>query len=130
MAEMYDVTASQSLTPIVESCECNQEINQVVMHSRSGDTYMQIIGGPRKTYSVVCYVTRAQVTNIETAWQYGNLIRITMSSGTYYGRIYEFSKNPLFDGNNMVFNGSTYEEYFKIEMRLTYESAPNSSQSS
>lgn len=126
MAELYDVTASQSLTDLVESCECNQELNQIVMHSRSGEAYMQIIGSPKKTYSVVCHATRSQVVKIETAWAAGNLIRITMSSGTYYGRIFEFSKNPLFEGNNLAFNGLTQEEYFKVELKLTYETAPSS----
>lgn len=126
MAELYDATSSQVLTALVESCECNSELNQVVMYSRSGTAYVQIIGSPRKTYSIVCHATRTEVTNIETAWASGNLIRVTMSSGTYYGRIFEFSKNPLFEGNNLAFNGVTQEEYFKVELKLTYETAPTS----
>lgn len=130
MAELYDVTSSQTLTALVESCECNNELNQVVMYSRTGTAYMQIIGGPRKAYSVVCHATRSEVTNIETAWASGHLIRITMTSGTYYGRIFEFSKNPLFEGNNLAFNGATTEEYFKVELKLTYEAAPTQNQGS
>ena len=130
MAELYDMTATQSLTDLVESCECNNEVNQVVMYSRSGAAYMQIIGSPKKTYSVVCHATRSEVTNIETAWASGHLIKVTMTSGTYYGRIFEFSKNALFEGSNLAFNGATTEEYFKVEFKLTYEAAPAQSQGS
>ena len=126
MAELYDVTSSTSITPIVESCELNQELNQVVTYSTAGTAYMQIIGQPRKSYSVVCYATRTQVISIETAWASGNLIRITMSSGTYYGYIAEFSKNPVFDQNNLAFDGVDWNEYFKIELKLIYATAPSS----
>lgn len=127
MAELYDCNTSTSITPIVESCELNQEINQVVTYSTNGTPYMQIIGNPRKSYSVICYATRTQVSLIETAWANGNLIRITMTSGTYYGYIFEFSKSPVFDKNNLVFDGSGYNEYYKIELKLMFSFGPSPS---
>ena len=124
MAELYDMTTSTSITPIVESCEMNQELNQVVTYSTAGTMYMQIIGQPRKSYSVVCYATRTQVVSIETAWSSGNLIRITMTGGTYYGYVIEFSKNPVFEQNNLAFDGTAYNEYYKVELKLAYAAQP------
>lgn len=130
MAELYNNATSTTLTNLVESCEVNQELNQVVNYSRSGKMYMQILGDPKISYSVVCYAKREEVTNIESAWALGQLIKITISHGTYYGIIYEYNKNPVVDKVNMVFDGSENAEYFKIELKLGYCEEPSSSSSS
>lgn len=120
MAQLYDINASSNITNIVESCELNIEPNQIVQYSISGDTYMQIIGGPKKKYSVVCYVVRSGISSLEQAWANGNKIRVMMSHGTYYGYIMDLTIDPVFDHMNLAFDGKSYKEYFKVELTLAY----------
>lgn len=106
MAELYDKTTSTSITPIVESCEKSQEVVKVQQYSPSGKAYIQVIGRPRKSYDVQCSVTRAQKSLLEAAEANGDLIKVVMHHGIYYGFISEqnFSALP--------------EDYFSVDMTL------------
>ena len=112
MHDMSTVTPTL-LTRIVESCESSESLNQIVNYSRDGTAYIQIIGSPKVSYDVVCYVPRSGLANIETAWHEGRLIRIQMSHGTYYGIIIEYQKIVL------------PQDYFQVTLKLakqTYSS--------
>lgn len=109
---MYDMSTVPPtlLTRIVESCEPSESLNQIVNYSRDGTAYMQIIGSPKVTYDVVCYVPRSGLNNIETAWHEGRLIGIQMSHGQYYGRITEYQKSVL------------PQNYFQVTLKLLKQS--------
>lgn len=120
MAEMRDMTTSTTLTALVESCEPSQSINQIVNYARNGTAYIQIIGSPKTTYDVICYVTRSVLATVETAWHNGDTIKIEVHHGTYYGIITEFQKS-IISGYNPYVSG----DYFKLELKLakvTYSS--------
>lgn len=114
MAELYDISASQLITNIVESCEPESELNQIVNYNRNGEVYIQIIGNPKVVYDVVCYIPRSMVSTLETGWSSGNIYRITMSHGTYNGRIIELSKDYIYN----VFDGTTRQDYCKVNLKL------------
>ena len=122
------------LTSIIESWNLEQEINQVTKYSRDGTFYMQIIGDPRKRYDLICYAKRAEATNIEAAWASGKQIRFISYGLTHvyigYGRIVEYSKDPVLDQNNLTFDGTSWEEYYKITLSLNYEPHASGSSSS
>ena len=116
MAELYDITTATLITPIVESLEKHPEINQVVNYNFAGELYLQIIGSPKNKYEVVCYAPRDKTNLLETAWTSGDTIRITMSHGTYYGKIIDFQKSTL------------PQNYFKMELTLSEVPNPESNQ--
>lgn len=122
MAEIYDMTASVSITNAVESCELNQEVRQIVNYARNGTVYLQNLGNPKKYYNVICHATRSQVVLLETAWASGNMLRVNLlnEAGTAdrvcYGRIIEFEKDYL----GYLYDGSSRKDYYKINLKLAY----------
>ena len=133
MAELYDMTAGVSITNIVESCEEEREVNQVLNYARDGTIHLQIIGSPRIKYRLICYATRSQKTLLDTAWAAGNQLRITMAAPAgssqarvMYGRIIEF--DPELMAN--MWDGVTRQDYYKTTITLINapeESTPSSS---
>lgn len=122
MAELYDMTASVSITNAVESCELNQEVRQIVNYARNGTVYLQNLGNPKKSYNVICHATRSQVVLLETAWASGNMLRVNLlnEAGTAdrvcYGRVIEFEKDYL----GYLYDGSSWKDYYKINLKLAY----------
>lgn len=114
------------LTTLVEKCETNIEPYQIVNYSITGQLYMQIIGEPRKSYSVTCHATKSQMESIETAWYVGALIKVVTDGGTSvcYGRIIECSRERLGDNSNLFFDGTGWNEYYKMELKLGHMSTP------
>lgn len=122
MAEIYDMTASTSITHAVESCELNQEVRQIVNYARNGTIYLQNLGTPKKTYEVICHATRAQVTLLETAWASGNVLRVNIrneeghADRISYGRIIEFDKDYI----GYLFDRNAWHDYYKVTLKLAY----------
>ena len=106
MAELYNKTTATSITPIVESCEESQEVVKVQQYSPSGKAYIQVLGRPRKSYSVQCSVTRVQKTLLEDADAHGDLIKVVVHHGVYYGYISELKFSTL------------PEDYFSADLTL------------
>lgn len=123
MAEIYDMTANISITNAVEYCDLKNEVPQIVNYARNGAVFIQILGSPKKFYEVVCHVTKAQVTLLETAWASGNLIKVTFlnDEGTgntlSYGRIIDFEKDHM----GYLFDRTTWHNYYKVNLKLAYE---------
>lgn len=122
MAEIYDMTASTSITHAVESCDLQQEVKQILNYTRDGTAYLQIIGLPKKVYEVICHATRAQVTLLETAWASGNLLRVNVlneegnADRISYGRIIEFNKEYI----GYLFDRNTWHDYYKVTLKMVY----------
>lgn len=116
------------ITPIVERCELKIDVDRIVSYSRDGTIYIQAVSPRKRTYSVVCYGTKTQTETVENEFYYGSLICIILSGGEseYYGRILEFNKERMFEENNIAFDGTSWEEYYKMELKLAYEDAPSS----
>ena len=127
MAEIYDMTASTSITHAVESCELNQEVRQIVNYARNGTIYLQNLGTPKKYYDVICHATRAQVTLLETAWASGNVLRVNIlneegnADRISYGRIIEFDKDYI----GYLFDRNTWHDYYKVTLKLAYMQSPS-----
>lgn len=126
---LYSVAVSSQITEtlittLVEKCETNIEPLQIVQYSITGQLYMQIIGEPRKSYSVICYGTESQRTSLETAWYGGMIIKVVFDGGTSvcYGRIVEYSKERL--GETQLFDGTGWNTYYKMELKLGHMSTP------
>lgn len=116
MAELYDVTAATSLTPIVESLTPKRTVNQITNFAIDGTSYVQIVGAASIQYDVVCYAPRNTVPLIELAYSRGNTMKVVMSHGTYYGIIISFSKSEL------------PQQYFKMELTLAMVPTPETEQ--
>lgn len=121
MAELYDEITHASLTNIVESCEEAQEVNQIVNYARDGTTFLQILGSPKKKYTVICYATRTQEALIESAWASGNMLKVTMSgengnSRLSYGRIIELQKDLMAN----MWDGVARRDYYKVTLTLLH----------
>ena len=86
MAQLYDETTSTELSTHV-SLDPVQEVNAVENVALDGTYYKQIIGTPTKTYSIKAFVTESQQDDLMDAEANGDLIKVTVNRGTYYGRI-------------------------------------------
>lgn len=87
MAELYNVSADRFITSLVGICEEVQTVNRITSQSIDGNTYIQIVGNPVKTYNVTACVRRSEKALLEQAEANCDLLRIIMSHGVYYGRI-------------------------------------------
>lgn len=87
MAELYNYNKGTVITNVVTTCLDSQEVNRITNKALDGSTYLQIIGQPSKTISVVCAVQWSGREALMEAEREGDLLRVTMSYGTYYGRI-------------------------------------------
>ena len=86
MSQLYDYTESIEITEFV-SLEIDQRINVVENTALDGSYYQQIIGLPAVFYNVTAFVDRTGRAALQTVEASGNLLRITVKRGTYYGRI-------------------------------------------
>ena len=130
MAEIYNMTTTTSITHAVESCDIKQEVRQILNYGRDGTAYLQITGSPKKYYEVICHATRTQVTLLESAWASGDLLRVNVlneagnADRISYGRIIEFDKDYI----GYLFDRDSWKDYYKITLKLVYETyTPSSS---
>ena len=91
MAELYNISSERFITALVGICEEVQTVNRITSQSIDGNVYLQIIGSPVKTYNVTACVRRSEKALLEQAEANGDLMRVTMSHGVYYGRIISLS---------------------------------------
>ena len=87
MPNLYDSTTQTTITIYVESCEEKQGITAVENTSLDGTYYKQIIGSPQSTYAVKAVVDRTGKAALEAAEANGDVLTVTVSHGTYTGRI-------------------------------------------
>jgi len=86
MSVLYDVTTGTCISRYVRF-ETEQEVSQIVSESLDGTVYIQAVGEPHKNYTGSVFVTRAQKNLLLAAHAAGDLMRIEVRHGTYYGRI-------------------------------------------
>ena len=86
MSMLYDVTTSTCVSQYVRF-ESEQEVSQIVSKSLDGTVYIQTVGEPQKNHTGSVFVTRAEKTALMTAHANGDLMRIEVRHGAYYGRI-------------------------------------------
>ena len=120
----YDITL---ITPILESCEMKMEISRVVNYTRDGVAYIQGTSPRKRNYEVVCYCTREQMEVLEDSIYYGKLLCAVTAGGETksYGRPIEYSKSRVFEENNLAFDGTGWNEYYKMEITMVYETEPS-----
>ncbi len=112
MSEMRNYTAGQFITEFVQ-LEIQSEPTQVISHALDGTTYIQNIGDPIKTMPGTAYVTREQRALLDAANANGDVIKVTLSRGDFYGRLI-----ALKYGDRMPQN------YFKATFTLSKEAIP------
>ena len=110
MAELKDIATGDVITEIVATCESRQQTKKIITNSLSGLTYIQAIGKPIVTYSVICYVTDEGRRKLLTADSDVHLIKVTMRHGVYTGYISE-----LQIGSRLP------DDYFGAQMSLVSE---------
>ena len=86
MSMLYDVTSDTCLSKYVRF-ETEQEVSQIVSKSLDGTVYIQTVGESQKNHTGSVFVTRAEKDLLLTAHADGDLMRIDVRYGTYYGRI-------------------------------------------
>ena len=86
MSMLYDLTSGTCLSKYVRF-ETEQEVSQIVSKSLDGTVYIQTVGEPQKNYNGSVFVTRAEKDLLWAAHATGDLIRIDVRHGTYYGHI-------------------------------------------
>ena len=111
MAELYDMNRAIRITRFVQ-CERQVNVMRIVSKALDGTSYLQIIGTPNVDFKIVCYVDRVGKTALETAESDGNLLRITVKSGTFYGRITEAKYSERQAGDT-----------FQVTLKLAMEAA-------
>lgn len=114
---MWDASVPIILTNAVESCESSQDINQIVNYAIDGTAYIQIVGSPKVSYDVICYVSRSKLPLAETAWHEGHSILIGIRNEEYRGIITEFRKS-IMPGMCTEDVNQVPEEFFKLELKL------------
>ena len=86
MSMLYDVTTGTCVSRYVRF-ETEQELSQIVSKSLDGTVYIQTVGEAQKCHSGSVFVTRAEKSLLSAAHASGDLMRIEVRHGTYYGRI-------------------------------------------
>ncbi len=86
MSMLYDVTTSTCVSRYVRF-ETEQEVSQIVSKSLDGTVYIQTVGEPQKSHTGSVFVTRVEKALLLAAHAAGDLMRINVRHGTYYGRI-------------------------------------------
>lgn len=111
MSQLLDYTENVEITTYV-SVETEQDVNVIENTALDGSYYQQIVGEPSVMYEVTAYVDRDGRTALQTAEAAGNLLKVTMARGTYYGRI---MKAGLKFGARLAY------DYFKATIKLAKE---------
>ena len=88
MALLYDETNQTTISNYIQF-ETERDVTKIVSKALDGTTYIQIIGSGSTDYVGTVYVDRAEKEKLEDAYVGGNLLRIELDYGTYYGRITE-----------------------------------------
>ena len=86
MSMLYDVTTGTCVSRYVRF-ETEQEVNQIISKSLDGTVYIQTVGEPQKSHIGSVFVTREEKALLLSAHAAGDLMRIDVRHGTYYGRI-------------------------------------------
>lgn len=86
MAELYDITQGHAITRFV-SLDVAQGVKRIINTALDGTTYIQVIGTPSVTYQIEAYVDAGGKARLFLAEADCNLLRATVQSGTFYGRI-------------------------------------------
>ena len=98
MSRLYDMTSTVCISTYVQF-EIEEETQQIVNTSLDGTVYIQNVGSPQKNCVGSVYVTRDEKTLLMSAFSGGNLMRIEVKHGTYYGRIIELSFGERLPGD-------------------------------
>ena len=86
MSMLYDVTTGTCVSRYVRF-ETQQEVSQIINHSLDGTVYIQNIGKPLKNHTGSVFVNRRGKAALMAAHADGDLMRIEVKHGEYYGRI-------------------------------------------
>lgn len=86
MAKLYDETAGVEISRYVQ-VEESPDVNQIISTALDGSVHIQIVGEPAVSYTGTVYVTRAGKAALQSAYAAGNLLRVELKRGTYYGRL-------------------------------------------
>lgn len=96
MSELINNDLDELITGYV-SLETKQEATRVIHKTLDGRQYIQRIGNPSIIYVVTVYITSQGKEQLMQAEDSGQLLKATVKSGTYYGRIIDlkdFEKLP------------------------------------
>ena len=94
MAQLYDITKEYAITRFV-SLDESQEVNRIINKALDGTTYIQIVGKPSVNYQLEVYVDIMGKARLFRAEADCNLLRVSVQSGTYYGRITSLSISKM-----------------------------------
>lgn len=97
MTQLYDVTLNREITRLV-SALTDQSINLITNTALDGTTYIQVIGQPSFKHELEVYVNEAGKKKLEEAEAGCNLLRVSVSIGTLYGRIVKKSIKKMAGG--------------------------------
>ena len=109
MIRLYYMTATVCITTFVQF-EIEEETQQIISTSLDGTVYIQNVGSPQKNYVGRVYVNRDEKTLLMSAFSHGNIVRIDVKHGTYYGRIIELSFGERLPG-----------DYFEAKLKVANE---------
>jgi len=112
MKELYNLSSNTRITNLVGICEEVQAVTRITSQSIDGTVYLQVIGNPVKTYNVTACVRRNEKKLLEQAEANGDLVRITMSHGVYFGRII-----------SLTFGDRKPQDWFEATMTVQKEAA-------
>lgn len=92
------------------SLEPAQKQTSVIQQTLDGMYHIQKIGSPATSYNVTAYVDRDGKTLLMAADSTAALLQVTVSRGTYYGRILELKFGDRLPG-----------DWFRADMTLAGE---------
>ena len=90
MAELLNNDTSELITGFI-NLESKQELTRITQKTLDGRHYIQRIGSPAIIYTVIAYVTPQGKTKLMQAEDTGELLKATVNSGIYFGRIIDLS---------------------------------------
>jgi hypothetical protein len=109
MSELMNHGTSELITRYV-SLETKQDATRIIQKTLDGRQYIQRIGSPVMIYTVTAYVTAQGKIRIMQSEDTGELLKVTVNSGVYFGRAI----------NQTVFERLTFG-YYKATMTLAKE---------
>lgn len=86
MSLLFNITKNTVVSDKVQF-EVGCKPTQIISTALDGTTYIQNIGTAAVTYEGTVYVDRAGKAALDSAFAAGDLLRIDVKHGTYYGRI-------------------------------------------
>lgn len=94
MAELLNYTRNDLISRYVQM-ESTSEPSRIVNYAIDGTAYVQIIGSPAVRYTAEVYVYRQGKAKLELADRNGDVLKLTVKHGIYYGRISEINFDRL-----------------------------------